>query len=239
MILLALDCALASCSVALWRDGTAVARDFVLAERGQAEALVPMIRRVLQAADCAATALDHIAVTVGPGSFTGVRVGLAAARGLALVAGCAVGGVTTTQAVAAGIPEAERAGQPIFVVIDGKRADFFVQRFDPALAPDGDIETAFAQSLADRFPAPPFLLAGNGVTRLAASGWRAPERARLASGSGFPDAAAIARLAAGRISAGGGALPAPGSGPAPLYLHPPYAKLPPDNSPPRRDARDG
>ena len=104
MRLLALDTATAACSVALWRDGAVLARRFEAMLRGQSEALMPMVGAVLAEAGCGFKDLDAIAVTVGPGAFTGLRIGLAAARGMALAAELPLIGVTTLEAVVHGVP---------------------------------------------------------------------------------------------------------------------------------------
>ena len=95
MKILAFDSATSACSAAIWRDGEIPARRFVAMERGQSEALIPMVVEVLKEAGLTYAEIDFIAVTVGPGSFTGVRIGLAAARGMALAGGLPVVGVTT------------------------------------------------------------------------------------------------------------------------------------------------
>ena len=97
--ILALDAATTACSAALWVDGKIVARRFQAMNRGQAEALLPMVAEVL--AEAQMTKPDLIAVTVGPGAFTGIRIGLAAARGLGLAWNIPVAGISTTLALAA------------------------------------------------------------------------------------------------------------------------------------------
>ncbi|MCH7931874.1 MAG: tRNA (adenosine(37)-N6)-threonylcarbamoyltransferase complex dimerization subunit type 1 TsaB, partial [Proteobacteria bacterium] len=94
MNVLALDTATAACSVALWSDGTVLAQRFATMARGHAEALMPMVEAVMAEAGLAFADLDLVATTVGPGTFTGLRVGLAAARGLALAGGLPIVGVT-------------------------------------------------------------------------------------------------------------------------------------------------
>jgi len=102
--ILAFDTALGACSAAVWADGLVLARAFEPRSRGHAEALLPMIEAVLAEAGLRLDALDRLAVTVGPGSFAGTRVGLAAARGLALATGLPLVGVTTLEAVAFDLP---------------------------------------------------------------------------------------------------------------------------------------
>src|SRR5262245_1095256 len=127
--ILALDSSGGACSVALWRRDAVVARRYRAMTRGHAEALMPMIVETMAAAAEAFPALTAVAVTVGPGAFTGIRIGLAAARGIGLAADIVVTGVTTFAAVAEAVPEAERAGQKLLVLLDSKRGDLFVQQF--------------------------------------------------------------------------------------------------------------
>src|SRR3569832_1939804 len=97
MLILAFDTSIAACSVALIRDAAILAATREVMDRGQAEALMPMIERVMESARASYRDLDRIAVTTGPGSFTGVRVGLAAARGLGLASEKPIVGVLTTE----------------------------------------------------------------------------------------------------------------------------------------------
>lgn len=215
MKLLALDSASTACSAAVLVDGAVVAERFVAMDRGQAEALVPMMAEVLAAAAIDATALDGVAVTVGPGAFTGVRIGLAAARGLALAVGIPCIGVTTLEAVAyPALPEI-RSGETLVAAIESKRAELFLQIFDATLAPLSEPFAAAPVDAVGRLPAGPLLLAGDGAPRLRAM---LGDRARI-SASGAPRAAAFAELAAKRLAEG-----APGSPPRPLYMRPPDAR---------------
>jgi tRNA threonylcarbamoyladenosine biosynthesis protein TsaB len=120
MRLLAIDTALAACSVAVFdTDGGTVADETLAMTRGHAEALIPMIARVMAAAQTSFQDIARIAVTVGPGSFTGLRVGVSAARGIALAAGRPAVGVTTTTALAAPSLAADQS-VPVLVAIDAR-----------------------------------------------------------------------------------------------------------------------
>ena len=103
MLILAIDTALDACAAAVLDTASSkvIAQESQAMKRGHAEALMPLIARVMKESGVAFDALDRIAVTTGPGSFTGLRVGLSAARGIALAAGKPVVGVTTLTAYAA------------------------------------------------------------------------------------------------------------------------------------------
>lgn len=217
MKILALESAVAACSAAAWVDGTVLAAERLATPRGQAEMLLPMVERVRRAAALPYGAFDRFAVSIGPGHFTGLRAGLAAARGLALATGRPLVGITTLSAIAAGVPEAERAGAVVLVAIDSKRAAPFVQAFDAALRP---LDAPAARG-ADDYAAACVALLGTGcrvvVAGDAAAGLRDALR-RLgvtpldSSASPLPDAVWVASLAA--------RAPPPSGPPAPLYIHP-------------------
>ena len=133
MKILALETTGSACSVALWRDGGVVARRFEAMTRGHAERLVPMIGEVLAEAGVTAEAVDRLAVTVGPGAFTGLRVGLATARGLALATGRPLVGVTTFEAIAHALPLESRRGRSLLVAVDSRRTELFLRLFDATL----------------------------------------------------------------------------------------------------------
>ena len=128
MLILAIDTALDACSAAVLDTETAElrAQESLPMKRGHAEALMPLIARVMQSANLAFTALDRIAVTTGPGSFTGLRVGISAARGLALAAGKPAVGVTTLSAYAAAIVSRNET-VPVISAIDARHDHLYFQ----------------------------------------------------------------------------------------------------------------
>lgn len=215
MKILAIETSAAACSAALWSDGVVRERTEPMT-RGHAERLVPLIGEVLAEAGAAYAELDLIAVTVGPGTFTGMRVGLAAARGIALATGRPCLGVTSFDCVL----EAARAeagaawaeGRAVLVVLDSRRSEVFAQRFE---APDGLPQAPVV--------APPEELAGSGhgVGLVVGNAAAAMAAAGLGSETAVlevaPSAAAVARVAA-RLWASG---VRPAGLPDPLYLRAP------------------
>ena len=132
MRVLAIDTALEACSVAILdtdRSDVGV-HESVPMQRGHAEALMPLIARVLDRAQLAFAALDRVAVTTGPGSFTGLRVGIAAARGIALAAGKPAIGLSTLAAFAAPFIAADDT-LPVVVAIDARHDHVYLQVFGP------------------------------------------------------------------------------------------------------------
>lgn len=211
---LAFDCAAGACSVAVLVDTEIVAGRAEEMERGHTEALVPMIQAVVREAGLDFAALDLIGVTVGPGAFTGIRIGLATARGLALAAEIPVAGVTTLAALAASVSPDRRAGRRVLAAVDTKRGDLYVQYFRLDGAAEGAPSVARPEDLA---AAGPLLIVGDApddsiAPLLAAGAERATPRT--------VDPAALARRAVEDWRAGN-ALPA-----EPLYLRPPEARLP-------------
>jgi len=128
MIILAIDTALDACSAAVLDTdaGNTLAIESQPMQRGHAEALMPLIGRVMKASGTAFAALDRIAVTTGPGSFTGLRVGLSAARGIALATDRPAVGLTTLAAYAAPVV-AENGGHPILSAIDARHDHVYFQ----------------------------------------------------------------------------------------------------------------
>ncbi|MGH6974901.1 MAG: tRNA (adenosine(37)-N6)-threonylcarbamoyltransferase complex dimerization subunit type 1 TsaB [Stellaceae bacterium] len=222
MKVLGLDSAGSQCAVAVL-DGDRVASARAEAMRhGQAERLMPLIAETLAAAAVAPAAVDLIAVTTGPGSFTGIRIGLAAARGLALATGRPAVGVSVLDAYAAAVPAAARQARALIVAVESKRDEFYLQAFKAAgaaLAPPAQVHP---RDLAAWLPSGPLLLAGDAAARLQTQ--LAGHDFVMAPDAQSVDAVWVARL--GRAHADGGAVEPP----RPFYLRAP------DTTTPRRAA---
>ena len=220
---LALECAGGACSAALWHCGTLAGHRFLPMARGHAEALVPMATAVVAEAGLRFDDLDLVAVTVGPGAFTGLRIGLAAARGIALATGLPVFGVTTFAVLAESVPAAERAGRRLLALLDTKRGDLFAQLFDgDDLTPLGAPAVLSVDALDAWVPPGPLLAAGDGLSLAAPVLDRRPDTICVAGDGPALDAAIVARIAARQFLADPeGGLPA-----VPLYLRPPAVTLP-------------
>src|SRR3978361_1861901 len=128
MLILAIDTALEACAAGVLDTdaGELIAMESLAMKRGHAEALMPLIGRVMKDSGIAFATLDRIAVTTGPGSFTGLRVGLSAARGIALAANKPVVGLTTLTAYAAPVVR-ETCEPPIISAIDARHDHVYFQ----------------------------------------------------------------------------------------------------------------
>ncbi|WP_213286821.1 tRNA (adenosine(37)-N6)-threonylcarbamoyltransferase complex dimerization subunit type 1 TsaB [Bradyrhizobium sp. sGM-13] len=219
MLILSIDTALDACAAAVLDTsaGGVIARESQAMKRGHAEALMPLIARVMKASGVTFAALDRVAATTGPGSFTGLRVGLSAARGVALAAGKPVVGVTTLTVFAAPIVS-ESSEHPVIAAIDARHDHVYFQ----VLGGDGSSlvkpkVAPIAEALdAARFGTPH--LVGNAANILAER-WPAgaPQPFKI-NQQAAPDIAWVAWL---------GAAVNPESSPArPYYLRAPDAKPP-------------
>lgn len=181
MLLLAFDTTANGVSVALHDGIDVIIKKYVEMMRGQGEALIPMIAEIMGNANRQMKELTHIAVSLGPGSFTGVRVGLAAARGLGLALGIPVHGVTTFEIAA------WQLQKPLTVILDTKRGDFYTQFF-----PEKD------------FPEEPYIQTEENVSKI--SGYITGDGTDLFQGKGIPvqnniiPAEAIAQIAISRLN---------------------------------------
>ncbi|MGQ0682968.1 tRNA (adenosine(37)-N6)-threonylcarbamoyltransferase complex dimerization subunit type 1 TsaB [Bradyrhizobium sp.] len=224
MLILAIDTALDACAaVVLDTDsGKMVAQESQAMKRGHAEALMPLVARVMKESGLGFAALDRIAATTGPGSFTGLRVGLSAARGIALAANKPAVGITTLAAYAA--PHVSEHGQnPIVAAIDARHDHVYLQvvtghgeaLLTPRLA---SMEEALA---ASRFGAP--LLVGNAADLLAERWPKDASPPVKVDQQAAPDIVWVAWLAA--------AVDPAVATPRPFYLRAPDAKPPADRLP--------
>jgi tRNA threonylcarbamoyl adenosine modification protein YeaZ len=207
--ILAFDTAAAHCAAALLSEGRLLAEAVEPMDRGQAERLMPMLAGLLAQAGIGWRDLGAVAVGTGPGNFTGVRIAVAAARGLAFGLGVPAAGVTGFEALAAG-----RAG-PWIASLPGRGGMALVAVAGPGGAgPATEIDPDAPPPGLPRLP-----VAGHAADRIAAALQSAGTTATVG-------AAAIARVAAARLAAG-----APVPRPAPVYLRPPDAAPPADPPP--------
>lgn len=215
MRILAIDTALGACSACLATDlsDDLLAEETLTLDRGHAEALLPLIERVISRVEGGFESLDRVAVTVGPGSYTGLRVGLSAARAIGLATGIPVVGVTTLSALLAPLLAANGEGL-IAAAIDARHGSVYLQ----------------AMSITDGIVVPPSLVGleeaagmlGAGLVTLVGSG--APALAAAAKMQGID--ATVAQTGPPQIAwvASLGLLADPGQALArPLYLRGPDA----------------
>lgn len=215
MMLLAIDCAASSCAACVYdaKAGQELGRKVLDLGKGHAEHLMAVIEEALRQAGRTYADLTAIAVSVGPGSFTGLRVGVATARGLALALKIPAIGVTTLEALA---EEARQTfpGRPVLAVLDGGRGEihaalydeFAGLRYGPAAM---TLEEASAMASAS---AAGTVLAGTAAVALAEAAGRASD---IGPTGATADIAVYARSAAGKT---------PGEKPRPLYLRDADAK---------------
>jgi tRNA threonylcarbamoyladenosine biosynthesis protein TsaB len=218
---LAIETSGSACSVALRTSiapGHPPAHEFNATSHGHATLLMPMIERLALATGIDLAALGGIAVSCGPGSFTGIRVGLATARAMALAIGCPIVGIGTFQALAATV--ARSAGplaQRNLVVLDSRRQELFAQELDANLNPLAPATLRTAEEIAARCQGDgPGGGPDGGVALIADA-----ELAMLAplnGRSGTADAIAVADLAALR--------PDLHTAAEPIYLRPPDVSQP-------------
>lgn len=217
MRILAIDTALPAVSACVLAEGATEpeAAETLGMERGHAEALIPLVERVMGKIDGGFSALGRVAVTVGPGSFTGLRVGIAAARAIALAVGVPAVGVSTLAALAAPLILDEEPGT-VVVAVDARHAHVYYAAFHA----DGGIfippRFASREDAIRDLGAGPLRLAGSGAPILAIEAWSRGVTAEIVGDHIVPDIAYVARL---------GLLADPSHAPPrPLYLKAPDAK---------------
>jgi len=219
---LAFDTTLGACSVAVLEDGRIAAHCYRALKRGHAEALLPMIEAAMGSAGLGYHDLDLLAVTVGPGTFTGLRIGLAAARGLAMAADLPLIGLTSLQVLAAPVllTGSLKPGEGVLVAVDARRGEAYCQVFtDDFVAVTAPMVLALETLAGLDMPA---VVQVVGTAADAAAG---PLRQRgkqvtLADTAAEPDAVWLARLAERQ------GIPVAPVRVAPLYIRGPDATLP-------------
>jgi tRNA threonylcarbamoyladenosine biosynthesis protein TsaB len=226
VIILAFDTALGACSAALIVDGIVAAHEHRPMVRGHAEELAPMVRSVMREGGLDFATLDLIAVTTGPGTFTGQRVGLAFARALRVALNKPAIGVTTLDCLAEEAMDRQPRAWAI-AASDAKRDEIYLG------ARSAEGETLIVPELIGRDRIGTRLRALPPPSEdVVLAGTAAPAIAPLLAETGLrctdslvrqPDAIFVAKVAAMVASAG---LPASLLPPKPLYLRPPDAKLP-------------
>jgi tRNA threonylcarbamoyladenosine biosynthesis protein TsaB len=211
-LILAIDTCLGASSIAVLDGETVRAARSEPMTRGHQERIAVLAREVMAEAGVKFAELTRIAVTVGPGSFTGLRVGLSFAKGLATALSIPCVGVNTLEALAASVG----ATGLVAGVLDARMGQVYLQAFDDGKAlttPDALEVGAAAARLAELYSDGPTTLVGSGAPLVADA---LPGAAVLTPA--YADPVAVARLAASR--------PAPSHSPRPLYLRAPYAVAP-------------
>lgn len=228
---LVIDTCFSACSVALVTPETSYA-DYAAMQRGHAEALMPMLDGVMRNAGLAFTDLDEIVVTNGPGTFTGMRVGIATARALALAAGVTLKAVGTLQLMAYGALDrlgTELGARPLAIAVDARKGQIYFQPFDGsgrALDAPRLLDPASAMTVLQ---GQEMMIAGNGAGLLAAVAG-ATDGGLIASSSAFndlqPDARDLGLRNVETAAPGSGISEGAAAAPAvrPLYLRAADAK---------------
>jgi tRNA threonylcarbamoyladenosine biosynthesis protein TsaB len=207
---LAIDTTLGACSAAVGDETGPLATRFAQTGTGQAELLLPMIVAVMEEAALAPPALGHIAVTIGPGSFAGTRIGLSTARAMALALHIPLIGLTSLESVAAAVTDPV----PRIVAFDARKGELYVQGFDADLKPLTDplaVTPEGAVMALNTMPADSLIL-GSGAAALG----MVMGRERAVRAPFWPDAATFLAYAAGKPAHTGDPL-------RPLYLRAPGA----------------
>jgi tRNA threonylcarbamoyladenosine biosynthesis protein TsaB len=219
-IVLALDAAGSGCSVVVAAGETVLAAEQCTTAHAQAERLLLMADAVMRKLGLSPLALDIVGTTIGPGSFTGIRVGLAAVRGIVLATGARSVGVTGFEAVAAGLAPRTDGWSTGFllVALESRREDLYIQLFDYAYRPLGEpmaaMPAALAKALADLVGEAPLLVAGDAAQR--AAKMLLPRSGTIVVEGSGPDAVGVLRAVLQRARRGESLIK-----PVPLYLRAP------------------
>jgi tRNA threonylcarbamoyladenosine biosynthesis protein TsaB len=166
MNILSFDTTGKHCQVAVITDQKIVYSQTRPSERVHSQWLIPMIQEGLETAKCAMENIDFIATTLGPGSFTGIRIGLATARGLSIATGTPIIGVTAFEVLAHQVLQIQSEQRNILVVIDSQRADIYTHFFDSRgqelMAPAALMPEDILEQIADE----PLFVVGSGLGKI-------------------------------------------------------------------------
>jgi tRNA threonylcarbamoyladenosine biosynthesis protein TsaB len=216
MRILAIDTSCGAASAAVY-DGAArrtLARESAVMAHGHAEALGPMVERVMQAVEGGFATIGRVAVCVGPGSFTGIRVGVAMARAIALTLETPIVGVSTLVGLAGPLLGEPRPGL-IVPAIDARHGNVYFQIFEPAGRPMFAARVGSPRDVIRAIGAGPARFTGDAAALLADAAGRAGLEFDASEAAAHPDIVAVARI--------GFALDPDASPPRPLYVKPPDA----------------
>jgi tRNA threonylcarbamoyl adenosine modification protein YeaZ len=214
MRILAIDTALGACSACVLDSSEPIplAIEQTAMERGHAEALMPMIERVMAKVEGGFSSLDRVAVTIGPGSYTGLRVGISAARAIALAAGIPAIGVSTLAASAAPFIGRE-GGRVVAAAVDAKHGQVWFQALNAQGKQLVSVRQVNHRDAARAIGAGPVSLVGSAALAVANEAWAIGLDALVVDDARAPDVVWVARL---------GMIADPDSAPPrPLYLKPP------------------
>ena len=226
-VILAIDSAGLACSAVVAVGDTILSAERVETRHSQAEALMPMVDAAMRKAGLPPAALDLVAATVGPGSFTGIRVGLAAARGIALATDAQLVGVSSFEAVAAGLAQGLAPPdcgdvQFLLIALESRREDLYVQLFaipwNPVGPPASVMPATLGEAVNAAIGSAPLLIAGDAAQRAALVLSNCADTIIVEDSA--PDAVGVLRAGIHRWRSG--AVDAP----RPLYLRPPDVTLP-------------
>ncbi len=195
MRILAIDTALGACSACVLEAGAAepLAREQLAMDRGHAEALMPLIERVMDAVEGGFSSLGRVAVTVGPGSYTGLRVGVSAARAIAFAVDIPAVGVTTVAACAAPLIGRE-PGRVIAAALDARHGQVWFQALTAEGKPLVSLRQVSYRDAARAIGAGPVSLVGSSALAVANEAWAIGLDAVVVDSARAPDIAWVARL---------------------------------------------
>lgn len=217
--ILAIDTTLGACSAALSKDGTLRGQMLEVRARGHVERLLPMVAELCEKNGTDPDELSHIAVTIGPGTFAGVRIGLSAAKGMGLALNIPLIPVSSLEAIAFsyGYDNADFEGN-IAVAIDARRGEIYLQLFEINMGhckAVSDAAAVPADTVKDEIPSSVSVVIGSAGDMIK------DKNLQCIEGYNHPKAEMIARWAAGALT-----LAMDSDQVSPLYLRAPDAILP-------------